>query len=406
MFMWDIIDNNIPIPNLTFLLLIFLLLVSVNINEIKINVHFLFVLLFIVAQGIVNVILGNDTFVLLFSQVIAIAICFVTYDNIISFFTVSEVMNAYWFSALAMALIGDIEAILSIPGNSAVTKLPIVFTYTTFSGVVGPFPRLASLCHEPSFLGYFLAPAVCLYLCKFISPEYLDDKLVLTKNNWQGIAILIAYVMTFSSTAYIGLGLMLLILWWTKGISFQKVIIPIAGALLFNILYNFVSDFKMRFDDTVAAFDGTKVGGSVNLSTYTLSANQKVTESAFKYTLGLGSGLGSYQNMFDKFNPGSWGNSGISLNKTDANSAALRISTELGIFGIIIVLYFLISSFRKYKDKLLCYSCALLVLFLMILFRQGNYTHGGIFLFICLYLRVAKLPPMKDDPIVINSGKI
>jgi hypothetical protein len=79
----------------------------------------------------------------------------------------------------------DVEALLSLTNNPGVTKLPIVFTYTVFEGAVGPFPRLASLCHEPSFLGYFLAPAVCMYLGKIIIPELTDDSLDVLNNKFE-----------------------------------------------------------------------------------------------------------------------------------------------------------------------------------------------------------------------------
>lgn len=395
MFFWDVI--NYTFPGIVYFILLILLLISVdfNLKKIRINKIFVVITIFVILQGMLNVLLGNDTYESLFKQVFSIGICFIAYENIVYPFKITEIMTVYWRTALCMALIGDLEAILSLLGSPSVTKLPIVFTFTTYGNGVGPLPRLASLCKEPSFLGYFLAPAVCMYLCKFIAPEYLDKSLQVVNKNWQGIAILIAYVFTFSSVAYYGLAVMLLILWWTKGFSFRKILIPVVLVWLYFVAYNNVDFFRIRMNDTWNIFTGNSVGSTVNISSYTYFANWNVAKSAFVWTRGLGSGLGSYQYMFDKFNIGDWGNSGLNFNREDGNSAFFRIATELGIIGIILIIIFLIKYFRKNKDQYVVYSCAILTLLLMLLLRQGNYTHAGSVLFICLYIKTYKIPSVR-----------
>lgn len=394
MFFWDVVYYQFP--NLIYIVLIGLLLVSTNFNfkRIKINKSFVIVMIYVITQGGLNIILGNDTIEALFKQVFAIFVCFVVYDNIIRPFSLAEIMTVYWKTAFCMALIGDIEAMLSLLNNPALTNLPIVFTYTTYGGVVGPFPRLASLCREPSFLGYFLAPALCMYLCKFISPELLDDSLKVVNNNFQGLLILMAYILTFSSVAYYGLAVMLLILWWNKGLSLKKVLIPILLVILYIVAYNNVDFFRDRITDTWNIFNGFSTSSHVNLSSFTYYANWNVALSAFKWTWGLGSGLGSYQYMFDKFSIGSWGASGLALNREDGNSAFFRLFTELGLLGIVLIGIFMIKFFRKDNDKYVVYSCSILTLFLMLLLRQGNYIHAGSILFVCLYIKVNKIPKL------------
>ncbi|MCT3466999.1 hypothetical protein EFR21_08205 [Lactobacillus delbrueckii subsp. bulgaricus] len=391
MFFWDVIEYN-TVPNLMYAILALLLLLCTDIKKIRLNKGFLLVMLLIILQGCINMIIGYETYQLLIKQVAAISLCFIAYDNIISSFSPRKIMSVYWKAAFYMALIGDVEALLSLTNNPAVTKLPIVFTYTTYGGVVGPFPRLASLCHEPSFLGYFLAPAVCMYLGKIIVPELTDDSLDVLNNKFEVIIILAAYIMTFSAVAYFGLGTMLIILWWQKGFSYNKLIIPVLIILLFLLAYNNVADFRMRINDTWNVFNGLSQTLTVNLSSFTYYANWNVAYSAFFHTKGFGSGIGSYQNMFDRFNIGNWGLSGLNLNREDGNSAFFRILTELGVLGLLVVVYFLVKNFRYQKDKYTIYSCAILTLFFMFLLRQGSYVHAGSIMFVCLYLKVAKMP--------------
>ncbi|MFR0586625.1 hypothetical protein [Lactobacillus porci] len=396
MFFWDILDT--AIPNLPFAFIILLLLLCTNIQEIKLNRNFLLVILFIVSQGLINILLGNDTGRLLLTQVVAISICFIAYDNLIAPFSPAEIMSVYWRAAFWMAVIGICEAALSLLKTPAVTKLPVFFTYTAYEGVVGPLPRLASLCREPSFLGYFLAPAVCLFLGKKIVPELTDNSLKVLDNNFEGIIILAAYIMTFSSVAYFGLAIMLIILWWEKGFSIKKIIIPLVIIVLYMVAYNNIDDFRTRVNDTWNLFNGVSQTASVNFSSFTYYSNWRVAYNSFLHTKGFGAGLGSYQNMFDKFNIGSWGTSGIdSVNREDGNSAFFRILAELGVVGLLAVMYFLIKEFRRPKDKYTIYSCAILSLFIMFLLRQGNYTHAGSILFVCLYLKVAKMPQVKTS---------
>lgn len=395
MFFWDVIEYSIP--SLEYAILALLLLVCTDIRKIKINKSFLLLMLLIILQGCANILMGNETGALLVKQLAAISLCFIVYDNIISPFSPEEIMSVYWKAAFFMALIGICEDALSLLNNSSVTKLPIVFTYTKFGGVVGPFPRLASLCHEPSFLGYFLAPAVCMYLGKKIIPELTDSSLKVVDNKVEGRIILTAYVMTFSSVAYFGLAIMLLILWWEKGFSVKKIIIPLVVVALYLIAYNNVEVFRLRVNDTWEVLNGVSQASSVNLSSFTFFSNWNVASNSFLYTKGFGSGLGSYQKMFDKFNIGSWGLSGLSLNREDGNSAFFRILTELGALGLLAVIYFLIKNFRHQKDGYTIYSCAILTLFIMFLLRQGSYVHAGSILFVCLYLKVAKMPQEKAN---------
>jgi predicted membrane protein len=70
-------------------------------------------------------------------------------------------------------------------------------------------------------------------------------------------------------------------------------------------------------------------------------------------------------------------------NAKDASSMFLRIASELGLFGILLVLFFLVSHyFIVHKEDLdglvlKMISAAFLVTILLQLFRQGNFILNG-----------------------------
>ena len=388
-FFWDILED--VMPNCQFILLLFLFCIYLLKDDkfyFSKGCKYVCCLAFAVFfHGVINIFLGNDTLNLLIIQLGSILICYFIFISLIRNHSVGEIFGIYWKFAVVMSFIGIIEVILGLLNISALQNLPIVFTYTKYWYRVGRIVKIASLCREPSFLGYFLAPAVCLILFKILAPELLDQSFKGTNNKFSSVIILLAYLCTFSGVAYFGLIIMIFMIWWKKGVSLKKLLIPIVLIVIALIMYSFVPDIHERVDDTFAVFFKGADGSSVNLSSYTYYANYNVAKKAFIGSYGMGSGLGSYQMMFDKYNIGSWGASTLNLNREDANSGFFRILTELGILGITLVIFFLIHFIPKSRHRNNCYSVACFTLICMYLFRQGNYTHAGSILFLCLYVK-------------------
>ena len=358
MFLWDVIDEIYPNIQFVAILGLFLLYLC-NGNRLKITkeIKMLVVLATVIAlHGIANVMLGNDKINLLVIQAGAIAVCYISFSTLIRKCSISEIFNVYWKVALAMALFGLVEVFL---GLLNVSNVPLFFTFTKPWYCVLGVVKLAALCREPSFLGYFLAPAVYLVLSNILSPETIDKSFAPLRKKWQGICICSAYLLTFSGVAYFGAFIMLVVIWWKKGVSLWKIMIPIVILITVTMAYTYVPDIHVRVDDTVAVFLGDSSGGLVNLSSYTYYANYSVVKQSF-----------------------------INNNREDANSAFFRILTELGVVGIVAAMWFLFRFMPKKKNTLTCYSSAIFCLFVMFLLRQGNYTHGCSVLFICMYIKI------------------
>ncbi len=386
---WDLIEKYLP--NCQFIILVMLLLI--NLGQIKktVNNSFLIVSLIVFVQGMLNVALGNNSLLTFAIQFGSIIVSYLAFSCVLEKIESKKIIEFYWNTAFIMSIFGCIEIFFSLINASFATQIPLLFENTSFSSkVVGVFPRIAALCNEPSFLGYFLAPAVFLIIYSFINRKYEFMTFNGKKRLVQSACILMVYLMTFSTVSYMGLIFMFIFIWLDKGISWKKIIIPILAVGFILILYNNVPDFKMRIDDTYNIFFANNLdSGNVNLSSYTYYSNFKVAMESIKSTFGLGTGLGSYRYLFDKYNIGTWGASGLSLNREDGNSLLFRVIAELGITGIVAIFYFLVHFFPKNKGKRV-YGYALLSMFCMIIMRMGNYTHGGIWLYIVLYMKLWK----------------
>lgn len=384
---WDILDDIFPkLPLLILAIILFACVIKGYLFRYKKAVFILF--LFLATHGIVNVLIGNDTLSLLIIQLASILFCYIAYSTIISKYSSEELFTTYFKYATFIAVVGVIEEVVGVLNLSALTKLPGLFIYTKYDYRVLGFVKLASLCREPSFLGYILAPAICIILCYYISPELIDKSSSIFKNKLAFAFIIAAYICTFSGVAYSGAFIMLLVLWLKKGVSLKKIILPITILALSVFAYIKIPDIQIRMDDTIKIFsDNTVQSSSVNLSTYTYYSNYTVVQKTIKNTYGLGSGLGSYQLDYERYKPSDWNGSGMHLNNEDANSGFMRILAEIGIIGIILVLYLLIKCFPKGIGPLNGYSVAILCLIIMILIRQGNYIHAGSVMFILMYVK-------------------
>lgn len=373
MVFWDVIQ--LFLPYLQYILLIFLLWYSKKKESLYINKYFLFVMFVIFLHGICCVFFLEHKLGLLLTQLGAITLCFIAYSNIIKKYTIHQIFEVYWVSALFMCIFGVVSQILKIN----------IFR--------DPNIRMNSLSSEPASLCYFLSPIVFTIVFWYIIPGTRDDDVKFYSNKFGILILLLAYLWSFSSVGYFGLLVLILIALCKRGGSLKQIITFALCVISFIGIYFAVPDIQKRVDDTIwaLAIEEDDDAISMNLSTYTLYNNAHVTYEIVKNTNGLGIGLGAYQLWFDKYTllvSDRANRDYYYMNNQDANSGFLRISSELGIFGIVLfmlwIFYFNVKTLNKYS----AYSCALFVWFLMFLLRHGNYLNGGIVIFLCLYTKI------------------
>jgi hypothetical protein len=193
-----------------------------------------------------------------------------------------------------------------------------------------------------------------------------------------------------SSTGYIAVGFGLLML-FGKRLTGLLIVTLLACGLGAGI-YAISPDVRLRTDDTFGALANNDVSGT-NLSTFALLSNMFVTERVLAVHPILGNGLGSHilsNKTFIQDLPGvdlieaaGW-DSGA--NVEDASSLTLRVLSELGLMGLVGVLWFIVQFRAKGGGDRAAICSAILTVFLQKLLRGGGYSNPEQFFFILVYM--------------------
>jgi hypothetical protein len=296
-----------------------------------------------------------------------------------------EIFRKYILIAKIVAIIGFVQVILFLFNTGDL----FLFLFPFESNISY---RFQSVTLEPSFISYTFAPIVFLSLFNL----FRNQRLLIGKR-WSFL-FLFAYVLTFSAIAYIAIILSLTLLYlhrlsWLK--AFFGVLVFSGIFLLAYLIYAFVPLVKVRIDDTIYGFraDITSKGvyRQINLSTYALLSNLYVTKQSLKESPLLGKGLGTHELAYDRILPEDMQNY-FELNRTDANSMALRLLTETGYIGLGLFCFFLIcyrvrikGNYVPDKEVFWILNNGILIMFLLCLLRSGHYTIHGRILFLMIY---------------------
>lgn len=267
--------------------------------------------------------------------------------------------------------------------------------------------RINSIFCEPSYVGSTLGPAFFIAVYNLIfNKTYFITRI-------QCLVIAFTYLFSTSSVAYLGVFFILLLLLLNFGIvRYIAFIIPIV-LILFYFLYNNVKEFKTRMDGVKALYIDNvleeesknyhKNGAMAQLmrKRYLLEAihgssfvqynNYTIAKNNFMRNPLFGTGLGSHQYIFSKYDLSYLLGGEYDNNTADANSMLLRIISETGLFGLVFIILFIRSNYVRKDpshpeaDYHWLISNAVLVIILLQLARQGNYTFGGFMGFMWLY---------------------
>jgi O-antigen ligase len=240
---------------------------------------------------------------------------------------------------------------------------------------------------EPSGLAAALAPAA------YVAVYNLIHKKNFILNKKASIIILITYLISSSSTAYIGLLIIFVLVVTTVKFRFFIIGVGIV-TILFSTFYRSSSDFQSRVDSSIGLWVYQDFSlKNTNTSSFVLYNSFHVAmESLQEYPL-FGTGLGSFKAAYEKHSLTK--NVEViaydfEFNTTDGNSLFVRMLVELGLAGIFIMAVLIVKGFiyLRTEDELIHYkiiSQAILILILLNLLRQGNYFLNGFPLFILMY---------------------
>lgn len=363
-------------------------------SSINLNMNKMFVAIFtvIMLASFYSVYLGNNEMLYVFKQLFGILLNAMMFYVLlrINKYDTRRLFNVYLNLALIVALIGIIQEMSFIIHFEPGYNYNFIPTWRIAGSMTGPFIRINSIMREPSGLSVLMMPAL------FCSITTLLRKSVRFMDDWKCCVVILSVILTFATVGYIGIVLSILIV----AISNNKVKYMIASifilVLFVMLAYNNIGDVKRRINDTVDVIYGNKiltVGSTqaVNLSTFALFTNAIVAyKSTLNYPL-FGTGLGSHELSYKKYIeyiiPIDSLLRGVS--EQDANSLLLRLLSETGLAGTLIVIIFIANNFiLKNKDSTNCLwaiNNGILVLFVLRLLRVGHYFEEGLFFFVWVY---------------------
>ncbi|MFN5459677.1 MAG: O-antigen ligase family protein, partial [Bacteroidota bacterium] len=344
--------------------------------------------------GIINLLLGNCEFFGFFKILFGffLSVTFYNYLFIHYNFDYKKIFSLYLNGIVICAYIGFIELISFRIGFTP------GYNYSWLFNKWGLHPgsifglRLNSIFSEPSQFALMLLPAV------FISVEHLISRKYSILSFFNCIVVCLAMIFTTSSTGYIGVFFILVIL----AINYERILyilyFSILGVLAYFALYRWVDDFRVRVDTSVNLWTKEQFTiDDINSSSFVLYNNVNVMKKSFSDNPFIGRGLGSYELAYEKYSLTKEEDflikEGFDFNSKDGNSLLLRCVVELGLLGILFWLFFIPKYFVKKNNSIndlnnddltWVYNGAVLTILLGYLLRQGNYFING-FPFFCLF---------------------
>lgn len=356
-----------------FIIIINSLILSI-ITSVKINIYFLGFLFFLFFHGVFGVMIFGYPLQSLIAQLIGITISSIYFYFLVKHLGAKSLYKIYTSFSYYLSIIG----------------LVMFFTGIT----LWDSNRLHSLVDEPSRFVILVLPAMYYF---FKKKKYFKFSLIL-------FALLLAQ----ASTGYIGI-LLFIILPNLKIKVIKRLVyfLPVIFVFLWFLSKN--KNFQMRYDQTIDAFsvfNTKKFDNGLNISSYAFLSNAYVTFNNFK-NAPLGTGLGSYKTIHDRYSvelkkPDYIVKLGLeNINKFDANSLFFRMLSDLGIFGLILVLYFITVSFKSFRfnseEAIILQS--LVIYFILKLLRQGHYFPEEFFFLIWVFIFSMKQLNNESSPL-------
>ena len=372
--------------------IIFILYLPVFFIKYKIPKNITYILLILLFTGLINILIGNlDWFQFIkvwggsFLSLNFYYFVFLYFEK-----NVLKIFNYYIKFCSFLLIIGLLQIIFFKIGFEPGYDLRIFFglnkwSLVTDGGILGI--KFSSFLTEPAQLAIVTIPVVFISLNNlfFNESNFIKYKLL-------NITLLILYVLITSATGFIGLLICFVIIAVRNKIyNIFLGLIPSLAILI--ILYNNVSDFKIRVDaglELNKSFENDIQRDIANTSTFTLYDNYIVTYNNFLENPLIGSGIGSHQYAFEKFSlTRRYSNLNVFANNSkDANSLLLRIISETGLLGLFFLIFILFSGIfimNTLNNLEYIVSVSLLLIIILSLIRQGNYFLNGLPLIFILF---------------------
>lgn len=281
----------------------------------------------------------------------------------------------------SIGLLLFLDSILPFGFHSAIN---VIFNINRVPATFGI--RIASTLGEPTYFANSIAPAGFFALLRLFFkeqqwvPTLQQNGLWLSRRaSW---LILVTLVLAYSTIAFAGLVIAITLHLFIKRRIRALLITPV---ILFG-LYSLATKIP-EINERIQGLQNTDAieEGDIHGSSAILYNHAVITWENFRRNPVFGTGLGSHVAATEKYSilRGTGLFAYEMQNAQDASSMFLRIASELGLFGIVLVLFFLISHYFTVHTTdlegmvLKMISAAFLVTLLLQLFRQGNFILNG-----------------------------
>ena len=366
-----IMDLSIIDIKLFYFFLITNSLILILNNRIKLHVYLLALIAFFFIHGLITYTLYDTPYIYLIKQIFGISAVAVYYYNVFRLFNHKILLNIY----LNLTIVFCIIALVFYPFG--------ILDKEEF--------RMDGLMSEPSKFVIVNLPALFYFL---------------KKNKYgHSLVLLLGLVFAQSSVGYIGVLLIMSILFLRKNtikyLGFT--VIPIVIFVYFLSKNELFQDRYVSTVENLRVLETGEFSHDTNLSTFALLKNAHITKNNF-LDHPFGTGLGSFVHWHDKYiqdlklPPYIHIIEFQDINSEDANSMLLRMTSDLGLFGLLIFLGFIllgiIAFFTNYDIEKKTIFFGMYIYFTLKFMRMGHYFNEEMYFF--LYLLIFSAPKVRE----------
>jgi hypothetical protein len=385
-----------------------LILLPIFILKFKFYTPNLYILIPLLIVGIFNVAIDNNTMAKFLKIYLNVAVSLIFYQYVMQYYEydVKRIFKMYLNVSFFVCVLGLFQLASYLVGFEYGYDFRKLFPINKWGLSLGGLGvRINSVFSEPSYLGAYIAPAFFISLYQVITrtSNFISLK--------RSLVIIVCYLLSASSVGYLGVFVCVILLTLNYGaIRYFLIAIPLV-VILFITAYNNTEEFKVRVDGINELFFNNIMDEKVDKgenpvvklnriknflnrvhgSSFVLYNNYNAAKQNFKENPIFGTGLGSHEFAFEKYNLASKIGNIYEFNVSDANSMFLRTVSEVGLIGVVFLIFFVIKFFvsrdlnMREIDEYWLIGNALLVLILLQYARQGNYTYNGFFLYCWMY---------------------
>ncbi|WP_158453568.1 hypothetical protein [Rhodopirellula europaea] len=302
---------------------------------------------------------------------------------------VKRIFEVYLFGCFLFSAIGIVQVAAFRVGIAPLYNFRLYGLNKWGLSPEGPLGiRLNSIFSEPSGFAVIVAAGACWAVASLLIGPRSTSK----QGRVAAFTILTAYCLTFSALlvpAFACIALLLQRQFQRQSMATLKIVAIIA--LLGYVATSSGVEARIRGIRELAG--GSTSYSQVHGSSEVLYDHMLATVESLKNNPVIGGGLGMHEQIYDEYRS----NSGLvrlnkdEFNRKDANSMFLRTVSELGLVGLMLVVFVYkkgtISSDASFDARLISNAC-LCVIALQLL-RQGNYVYNFFPMFVLIYLEVA-----------------